>query len=220
MPKKKKPIYAIIPVKMFVAAKSRLETLLSETERKQLCQSMLEDVLQTLNAMKEIQGLVVVSNDQTIREIAKKYEANYLKETKSDLNHAISEAIDWCLRRTVRSVLIIPSDIPLIQPDDFKGMFNFNNEKSMVIVPSKEGSGTNALLLTPPTVIPTFFGLNSFYEHLMKASTLKVKSYIYRSSNIEFDIDTETDLKYFFSKKSKTKTYTKLIQLKKHICKC
>lgn len=90
-------------------------------------------------------------------------------------------------------------------------MLNFKIEKSIVIVPSKDGKGTNALLLTPPRVISTFYGENSFYKHLAMASKLKVKSHIYRSSNIEFDIDTGTDLKRFISKKSDSSFYKTLI---------
>lgn len=215
MLEEKKTASLIIPVKKFEAAKSRLGSLFSKSERKQIAQYMLEDVLQTITSMRERPVSVVVSNDISVKRISEKYNVNYVKETKNELNGAVSEAIKWCLKRRANSVLIIPSDIPLVQPKDLEKIFSLKEDKSIVIVCSKDGEGTNALLLTPPKVIATFYGQNSFQQHLAIASKLNVKRHICRMSNIEFDLDTETDLKQFMSNPSETKTYKELIRIKK-----
>lgn len=88
MIKKKELVFSIIPVKRFEIAKSRLGNLISDNERKKLCQSMLEDVLQTITSMKEIQVSAVVSNDMTVRQVSEKFKVNYLEETKKRVKYS------------------------------------------------------------------------------------------------------------------------------------
>lgn len=81
----------------------------------------------------------------------------------------------------------------------------------MVISPSRGGEGTNALLLTPPNVCPTFYGLGSFRRHLEEASKRKVSSRRFRSQRIALDIDTAEDLTDFISTNAKETSAYKLL---------
>ena len=201
----------IIPVKRLDNAKSRLAPLLTNSERKQFCLKMLEDILKAVKSTKSINQTVVVSNDPEVFNVTKNFDATYLKEKKSGLNEAVSEAIGWCVGREATSVLVLPADIPLVAPADLNRMLALKEKASMVISPSRSGKGTNALLLTPPNASPTFYGPRSFQRHLEEASKRKVSFRRFRSQRIALDVDTVEDLTDFISTNAKETSAYKLL---------
>jgi 2-phospho-L-lactate guanylyltransferase len=193
-------IFVIIPVKRLDDAKSRLSALLTHDERKQFCLKMLEDILRTVKSTAIIHQTVVISKAPEVFNIAKNFEATYLNESENGLNEAVSEAINWCIRRESTSVLILPADIPLVTSTDLDRMLALREKVAIVISPSRNGKGTNALLLTPPNVCDTFYGPYSFQRHLKEASKRKTSFCKFKSSRIALDIDTVKDLTNFISK--------------------
>jgi 2-phospho-L-lactate guanylyltransferase len=190
-------VFAVIPVKKLDGAKSRLSPLLTSDERKQFCLKMLEDVLRSVKSTRRINQTVVVSRDPAVLQTAKTFDAAFLKERKTGLNQAVSEAIDWCVEKGATSVLILPADIPLVAPTDLDRLLTLGERASMVISPSRSGKGTNALLLTPPNASPTFYGPHSFQRHIEEASKRRISLSRLRSPRIALDIDTEEDIKDF-----------------------
>ena len=77
----------------------------------------------------------------------------------------------------------------------------------------KEGEGTNALLRTPPLVIPTCFGGPSLNAHQVRAREGNVACRVIEAPRIAFDIDSVEDLKLFASKPTATHTYQALQDL-------
>ena len=212
MTKDQVTVFIIIPVKRLDNAKSRLSSLLTDDERKQFCLKMLEDVLETVKSTKHPHETVVVSNDPTVSKVAKNFDAAYLKERKTGLNKSVSEAVDWCVERGAASVLVLPADIPLVTPNDLDRILMLGEKASVVISPSSSGKGTNALLLTPPNVSPTFYGPHSFQRHTKEAKKLKISCRRYRSPGLALDIDTIEDLTYFVSLKAKETYAYKMLE--------
>jgi 2-phospho-L-lactate guanylyltransferase len=212
MTKDQVTVFIIIPVKRLDNAKSRLSSLLTDDERKQFCLKMLEDVLETVKSTKHPHETVVVSNDPTVSKVAKNFDAAYLKERKTGLNKSVSEAVDWCVERGAASVLVLPADIPLVTPNDLDRILMLGEKASVVISPSSSGKGTNALLLTPPNVSPTFYGPHSFQRHTKEAKKLKISCRRYRSHGLALDIDTIEDLTYFVSLKAKETYAYKMLE--------
>ncbi len=62
--------------------------------------------------------------------------------------------------------------------------------REVVIVPDRHGTGTNALLLTPPDAIEPAFGPGSFARHRELAGTAGVAEL----PSLTLDIDTPEDL--------------------------
>jgi len=211
MTRKRMAVFVIIPVKRLDNAKSRLSPLLTDSERKQFCLKMLEDVLRTVKSTKRINQTVVISNDPVVLDVAKNFDVAYLGERKTGLNEAVSQAISWCVGRGATSVLVLPADIPLVMPTDLNRMFALREKASMVISPSRSGEGTNALLLTPPDACPTFYGPRSFQRHLEEASRRRISFRMFRSQGIALDIDTIEDLTDFVSIKAKETSAYKLL---------
>jgi len=172
---------------------------------------MLEDILRTVESTRHVHQTVVVSNDPEVFQVAKNFEAVYLREGKTGLNEAVSETISWCIGRGATSVLVLPADIPLVTPTDLNRMLVLRERASMVISPSRSGKGTNALLLTPPNACPTFYGPYSFQRHLEEASKRRISLCRFRSQRIALDVDTVEDLTDFISTNAKETSAYKLL---------
>ena len=200
-------VFALIPVKNLDEAKSRLSALLSDEQRREFCLRMLEDVLRAVKSTVGICQTVVISKTQKIFRVAETFGAVSLGESKTGLNEAISEAIEWCLKKKAASVLILPADIPLVTPNDLCRILRLREKASMVISPSRDEKGTNALLLTPPSVCETFYGPDSYHKHMEEASKRKLNFSIFGSRRLALDVDTVEDLTYFVSKRKKTSCY-------------
>jgi 2-phospho-L-lactate guanylyltransferase len=76
----------------------------------------------------------------------------------------------------------------------------------MTFVPSLAEDGTNAILCSPPTIMPFAFGPDSFRRHLEAARGLGLEPRIVRSPGIGLDIDLHGDLQRFMATPSDTRT--------------
>jgi 2-phospho-L-lactate/phosphoenolpyruvate guanylyltransferase len=194
---------SIVPVKALAVSKKRLATILSPKERADLTLSMLEDVLNTVR-IAEIALTVVISPDPIVERIAKKTNSTFLYEKQIGLNNALDQATKWLSKKGLNSILILPSDIPLISPEDITGILGLATEEKSVVLSSSRNGGTNALFKKPANLVPTFFGPNSFNRHVKESLIRNVKPKIYESTRIGLDIDSSEDLKDFFSTPSNT----------------
>lgn len=214
-------IHAIVPMKHLNQAKSRLATLLSPLERRELALAMLHNVLTALlqasvvnyqNTVAPVLSRLgrllttvwVVSSDTTVLELARQSGVEPLYDTTSDMNAALNLARDTVIHAGADALLIIPADIPLITAGDVAALVQqlgkgaaANGHGSMVIVPDHEQRGTNGLGLTLPTAIPFQFGTNSFSRYLETAQTLGLTIQIYDAPTLALDIDTPDDLRHY-----------------------
>jgi 2-phospho-L-lactate guanylyltransferase len=186
--------WAIIPVKQLSEAKSSLKPALTPEQRRELALCMLEDVLSTVEHTPPIKSTIVVSPDQQVLDFARSRGATPLTEPGAGLNEALNLAVSRAKELGAKSVLILPSDLPLLRPVDIKKIVGMaSGERDMVIAPSKR-KGTNALLLRPPDLVDLRFGGESFQPHLEGARRVGIIPHIYRSERVETDIDEVSDL--------------------------
>ena len=95
----------------------------------------------------------------------------------------------------IERALLVPGDCPLLAPADLNALLNHPAaERSALIVPDRHGTGTNALLLTPPDVLAPSFGPDSRRRHLADASTSGVPAEVVELDSLALDIDTPDDL--------------------------
>ena len=93
-------------------------------------------------------------------------------------------------------MLRLPLDLPLIQSSDIDELLAVKcPAPSLVIVPSRDGTGTNAMLRTPPTLFPSHFGTGSFAKHLAEAEESHTQVIVRRNARLEMDVDDEADLR-------------------------
>ena len=86
-------LWAIVPVKPLRRGKSRLSGILSEDERADLNRKLLQHTLETLNELREVEEVLVVSRDPQVLTIARSYGARTVREDgQPDLNTALRRA--------------------------------------------------------------------------------------------------------------------------------
>ena len=186
----------LVPVKGLSNALERLASLLSPQERARLSLAMLRDVMEILQRVKGLDGLMVVSREPAVGDIARQVGARVVEEPE-DLTGE-SAAVDYGSRllagEGVKRVLVVPSDIPLAEEGDIEIVLRLDlGTPSVVIAPSQDG-GTNALLKSPPDVIPSRFGPDSLALHIREAEAKSVPYRVIRLPSLATDIDSLEDL--------------------------
>jgi 2-phospho-L-lactate guanylyltransferase len=187
---------AIVPLKDINKSKARLSPVLRPAARSGLTIAMLSHVLSTLTKVGLFRTIIVVSGDRSVRALAEDFGAHFVWEGKRrGLNRALRLAIHESLSKNSSKVLIVHADLPLLTPADVIGLVMKSRGYSVTLAPSKDGSGTNAILLAPPSVLPPAFGKHSFMRYLALANQIKLKSRVIRSRGFGFDVDEPEDFR-------------------------
>ena len=190
--------YAIIPVKPLNRAKSRLAQVVKAPTRAALVRSFFSRTLDVIAQTPRIGGVIVVSRDLTILELARQRAAIALAEADSGLNPAITQAVHWAVQHAAQSVMIIPVDLPLITPVDLNNMLDLAREPcALVVAPDRRLAGTNVLFVRPPDAIRFAYGAASFQAHCAQALARGLAVHEYHSPTTAFDIDLPDDLERY-----------------------
>ena len=187
-------IVAILPVKALRNAKQRLDGFLTADEREMLARTMFEATLASLLEARGIHQVVIITSDTEAIEHARRLGVMVFEEAEQ-LSHSAS-ADAACLRAMelgATTAILVPIDVPLATAADFERLAA-SARPGVVIVPSADGFGTNALVRTPPDVIESRFGPGSLRAHLEQARLRGVPAEILRLPGLMFDIDTPEDV--------------------------
>ncbi len=189
-------IWAIVPVKPLRRGKSRLAGTLSEEERAELNQSLLQHTLNTLKDIKELEQVLVVSRDPHALAVARQHGARTVREDgQPELNTALARATVVAQIHATRGVLILPADLPLISREDVLTLLAKAVEPPVVVIaPDRHGKGTNALLISPSGLIEYDFGENSFQRHCERAKQAGARLEIVELPSLGLDLDVPEDL--------------------------
>jgi 2-phospho-L-lactate guanylyltransferase len=187
----------LVPVKEFRRSKERLSPHYSEEERAHLARAMCEDTFGVVAQVKGIDRVYVVSTEYHALTLARQLNWRTISETQQvSENHSVDEASRQCAKQGIRALLRLPIDIPLVTAEDIENIFTaVAPEPSAVIVPSRNGTGTNALLRSPPDLFPSHFGPNSLELHVEEAERANAKIKVIRNERIALDIDEPKDLR-------------------------
>ncbi|MDP8888383.1 MAG: 2-phospho-L-lactate guanylyltransferase [Thermoproteota archaeon] len=188
--------FAIVPIKRFENAKTRLSSILDTADRIRLSLLMLEDTLQILSVAHLLTQVITVSADKRVEEIAVKYGANFLLEEKeSGVNSAVALADSYCMKEAADATMVIPHDLPLLDSTDISKACDLaeNESRCIVICPSLRYDGTNMLLRKPPSIIDTFYDADSYNMHVKAAIRLGIPVKRLFSKALMHDIDTPED---------------------------
>jgi 2-phospho-L-lactate guanylyltransferase len=187
----------LLPVKDLHNSKQRLVNLLTPEERFGLAQAMLADTFRAVMGVRNADKIFVVTNYAPVIQIARENGWEILAEDQQISESAsVDSASRQCEALGVTSLLRLPLDLPLVQAGDIDELLAIEcATPGMVIVPSRDGTGTNAILRTPPTLFPSHFGPGSFAKHCAEAERCCAQIIIRRNLRLEMDIDDESDLR-------------------------
>jgi 2-phospho-L-lactate/phosphoenolpyruvate guanylyltransferase len=182
---------AVLPVKSYARAKQRLGDAIGE--RQELAAAMVADVLDALAAVPELDDVVVVTAEPLAARAAEDAGAIVVDDPEeAGQSAAAARGIDAALVRGAERVLLVPGDCPTLDPREVAALLE--RRGGVVIVPDRHGSGTNALLLEPPQVMPPAFGAGSFARHAALASAAGADVKVAELPSLGLDVDTPADL--------------------------
>jgi 2-phospho-L-lactate guanylyltransferase len=111
-------------------------------------------------------------------------------------SNSVDAGSGYCAEHGVHALLRLPIDLPLVEPRDIEAVFEqLDAAPSVIVVPSSDGTGTNALLRSPAVLFPSHFGPNSFPRHLAEAEACGARIRVFRNPRLELDIDELDDLR-------------------------
>lgn len=188
-------MWVVIPVKPFAFAKQRLATVLSPAERDELARTMLTDLLGTLSQCPSVSGILIISQEDSARALAKRYGGTVVAEEMRGLSRAVAQGAQHLSNLGERRMLMLPGDVPLATASEIETVIQAHGTgPQLTIVADREGYGTNALALSPPNLMPFQFGHRSFQAHCAAAGELGAAVRELSLPGLAFDIDTPTDL--------------------------
>ena len=189
-------------MKTFSVAKTRLK--LSKTQKEEICKAMLEEVLYTVSKSQLIDKIILVSKDETALKLGRQFNTVEIFDDESGVNHAVYLADQYILDNKYDRSIIFPQDIPIMRSSDIDSLLGFReSEKSVIIVPSRQLNGTNALVRSSTNMMKTQYDRGSYAFQLDAARAVSQNVSVALIRRIMLDIDDEHDLAFMLNQNEK-----------------
>ena len=203
-------IAAIIPVKTFSYAKTRLD--LSSQQIEDLCKVMLEEILHTVSISTQIEKTILVTKEEKAIEIGKKFNTiTIIDEKEESVNNAVALADKYLLENDFDASIVFPQDIPYIKTQDIDFMLNYKAPPNFVIVvPSRRFDGTNALVRMPVDLMETHYDEDSYKIHMNTAKEHTLNVALIFVKRIMWDVDNTEDLEFLLGQNEKPQIVEKI----------
>jgi len=187
----------LIPVKEFHEAKKRLAPHFAPADRADLAEAMCEDFFSVVAETRCADRVFVISKEPGALSRARERGWETIVESyQTSESSSVDAGSRYCAEQGVCALLRLPIDLPLVEPCDIEAVFQQLDEApSVVMVPSSDGTGTNALLRSPAVLFPSHFGPDSFRRHLAEAKECGAHIRLFRNPHLELDIDELDDLR-------------------------
>lgn len=192
---------ALLPLKDFVNAKQRLAGVLAPHERRALFHAMVEDVLAALTAAKQLDHVLVISDDPAAHLLAQHFGVAFLAERDtgaSGLNAVIDAGVARLVAEGFERVLIAHGDLPLLDSDDIDALLQQEGD-GVWIAPDVADDGSNVMVCCPPQAIAFHYGAGSRAAHQAQAAANGISCSLWSSARMAIDIDYPQDLYRFIA---------------------
>jgi len=188
---------AVVPIKTLSAAKQRLAGALATGARQSLAQAMFSDVLAALRRSQQVEAIAVVTADVVANAVAHGERVTVLPDERQDGQSAAAMiGIRYAVATGYERVVLIPGDTPLLDATELDDLLVRCEADGvgMAVVPDRHGTGTNALVLTPPAALEPSFGPGSFGRHMNHAVGAGLNHRAEHVASLAHDVDTPEDL--------------------------
>ena len=174
-------------------SKTRLSDLFTQDERMAIADAMFENLVNLVRMAIPSASLFVLAPENP-----KVRGSVWIRDSGVDLNNAVNGAsgsLPQC------PTIFLPADLPLISLDALRKLRTLALTHEVVISPDRHDEGTNALTLARPGLISTCFGKMSFEAHKRACIDAGIAPVVFRSSDIELDLDTPADFSLYQQRK-------------------
>lgn len=189
--------WVLLPLKRMAEAKSRLSVAFGPADRQALMRAMVADVITACRSARRVDRIGVITSDPAWKAVASGLGCAIFDELIALGYSAGAELGCALLERdgTARHVAVLPGDLPLIRPQEVDTVMAALAEGARcVIVPSRDGAGTNCMAQPLPLSVPLRYGPNSFERHRALAGAAGVAATVLHLPGIGHDVDRPEDL--------------------------
>ena len=159
---------------------------------------MFSRTLQVLRRCDALDRVIVLTQQPEFLEIAVQRGADaWREERQTSHSDSANAASERAAAEGVGRLLLCPIDVPLLDTAEVEAILTASRglgSPSVVIAPSADDTGTNALVCSPPAAINARFGPNSRQLHETEAAKRRIPTSLYRSVAWRHDLDTPQDL--------------------------
>ena len=203
-------IAAIIPVKTFSNAKTRLQLPTEKVE--ELCKIMLEEILQVLSTSSKIEKIILVTKEKKAIEMGKKFNTiTIIDEKEEGVNQAVSLTDKYLIENNFIASVVFPQDIPYIKTEDVDFILRHQLHPNFaIIVPSRKFDGTNALVRMPIDLMKTHYDDNSYRNHMLTAKEHTMNVAMVFVKRVMLDVDSQEDLELLLEQNEKPELVEKI----------
>jgi 2-phospho-L-lactate guanylyltransferase len=185
----------LIPVKSLSTAKQRLADVLTPSQRTQLAEAMLHDVMTAASGARSHIDVALVTGDLRAQQLAHEFGFGVIEDSRNENETAAIEmATAWCERREYDTTVVVPGDIPLITSDELYCVLDAAPAEGAVFVPAYDRRGSNCILRRPASLFPLRFGNDSFLPHCEAMRETGKELVILEMPGIGLDIDNPHEL--------------------------
>ncbi len=165
---------------------------------------MLEEVLRTLSKCKSIDDIVIVSKDDAALKLSKPFGAIQIFDDDLGVNQAVHLADQYLSDLECNCSVIFPQDIPMMESFDIDSLLGFlKSRNSVILVPSRQFNGTNALVRYYASSMKTQYDKGSYSYQLDAAKSVTQNISLALIRRMMLDIDDEIDLTFMLKQNEK-----------------
>ncbi len=185
---------AVIPIKQWSAAKSRLHP--SPDARAALARAFALDVLDALHGAPSVEHLVIVTTvadlDIEIKHLGATVLADRQILGRGSLNGAIRLGRRWATKNAPsRGLVVLPADLPSLSSHHLEEALAIVGEHQRAFVPDASGSGTTLLAARHPRLLQPRYGADSALAH-QAGGSLRIEDL---PPQARLDVDDPDDLR-------------------------
>ena len=189
------PVWVVVLIKGFDAAKQRLSPALDAEARRRLA---IENAALALRAAGAGDHVLAVCGSREAAELASREEAEVLLEaTPAGQNAAARLGLERAEAEGAAAVVLLSSDLPLVDQGELARMISAGRRlgRPAVLAAAASGrGGTNALYLCPPGAVGLHFGDASLEKFAQDAARREVRFELFNSTRLALDLDEPSDL--------------------------
>jgi 2-phospho-L-lactate guanylyltransferase len=185
---------AVLPVKRLDSSLGRLAGAVDPEARRAISEALFLDTTMKLRRSRWIDEVLIVTADPSVTRQSR-WLGHRVLEQEGDHGHSEAASAGARLARAEGAdrVAMIPVDCPLLDVDELDDRLGMTL-RAAIIVPDAAGSGTNALILSPPDLIVPAFGPDSCARHVSRARAAGVSFALDRIPSMATDLDTPEDM--------------------------
>jgi 2-phospho-L-lactate/phosphoenolpyruvate guanylyltransferase len=185
---------AVLPVKGLTSAKRRLEAALAPRDRRRVAEAMFLDAITKLPRSRCLDDVLVVTSDPSVARQARWFGHRVLEQERDEGHSQAARAGALAAKAEgADRVAMLAVDCPLMDVEELDSRLG-HSPRAALIVPDRHGTGTNALVLSPPDALAPAFGPDSCSRHVSRARAGGISFAHEEIESLAIDLDTPEDL--------------------------